>query len=37
LLFDVGGVTATLGMMGVLVVSALRNTRALYLAETLAR
>jgi len=34
-LFDVGGVVATLGMIGAFAVSAIRNTRALYLAEPL--
>jgi phosphatidylglycerophosphate synthase len=36
LLFDVGGVVAIAGMAVALAVSALRNTRALYKAETLA-
>jgi archaetidylinositol phosphate synthase len=37
LLLDVGGVVATVGLIGAFVVSALRNTRALYLAEPLPR
>jgi hypothetical protein len=37
LLFDVGGVVAIAGLAIVFVVSALRNTRALYLAEPLPR
>lgn len=36
-LFDVGGVVAIVGLALSLVVSAVRNTRALYLAETVAR
>jgi|SRR5262245_40699826 len=34
-LFDVGGVVAVTGMIGAFTVSAIRNTRALYLAEPL--
>jgi archaetidylinositol phosphate synthase len=34
-LFDIGGVVATVGLALILVVSAIRNTRALYLEETL--
>ena len=34
-LFDVGGVFATAGLFSILVVSAVRNARALYRAETL--
>jgi len=34
-LFDVGGIIAALGLLGTLAVSALANTRALYLAEPL--
>jgi phosphatidylglycerophosphate synthase len=37
LLFDVGGVVATIGLLGTLVVSTVRNTRALYAAEPLPR
>ena len=37
LLFDVGGVVATAGMAGTFVVSAVRNTLALYRAEPLPR
>jgi len=34
LLFDVGGIAAIIGLVGAFVLSALRNTRALYFAET---
>jgi phosphatidylglycerophosphate synthase len=34
-LFDVGGLVATVGMAGAFIVSAIRNTRALYVAEPL--
>ena len=34
-LFDVGGIVAVAGMIGAFTVSAIRNTRALYLAEPL--
>ena len=34
-LFDVGGLVAVVGMIGAFTVSAIRNTRALYLAEPL--
>jgi hypothetical protein len=34
-LFDVGGLVATVGMVGAFATSAIRNTRALYLAEPL--
>ena len=34
-LFDVGGLIGTIGMLSVFVISAVRNTRALYLAEPL--
>ena len=37
LLFDVGGVVAIAGLAVALVTSAIRNTRALYLAETVTR
>ena len=37
LLFDVGGVVATLGMFGALMLAAGRNTVALYRAEPLPR
>jgi len=37
LLLDVGAVVAIVGLIGAFVVSALRNTRALYLAEPLPR
>ena len=34
LLFDVGGIAAIIGLVGAFVLSALRNSRALYFAET---
>jgi archaetidylinositol phosphate synthase len=34
-LFDVGGVIATCGLIGAFIVSSIRNTRALYIAEPL--
>jgi hypothetical protein len=37
LLFDVGGVVSIAGMAMTLVVSAIRNTRDLYKAETLSQ
>jgi archaetidylinositol phosphate synthase len=37
LLLDVGGVVATAGLVGVFVISAIRNARALYLQEPLPR
>jgi len=37
LLFDVGGIVAAVGLLATLVVSAARNTRALYLAEPIPR
>jgi phosphatidylglycerophosphate synthase len=37
LLFDIGGVLAAIGLLGTLVVSTVRNTRALYAAEPLPR